>query len=329
MRSVIADTQRLVTLIKPNGQFVYEIDLQSGTQSNRYSMARHCLCLWAIHIAERLHQLTSIEQEKLAQAWAVLIEHRIRRAKGGQCVISGARTGNLGSTAIAGLALLAKYNQHHGLDEADMKLLQDLAAYTVSVRRQAGSYIHYLDTEAGKPFPDEDLFFDFEANLFLLSFDEIIGDRRIRKLAEQDLPALFKHKHSFSSAHWLFKSVLVARPSVVDPGAVDGFAKEYLAIIGQFRNAPPSSAALPPRAEALAAYAGFLMRSDRHDEFDAAIELARQSLQALNTLRTVDGLYRLDARTNRFQIDVLAHIIIAKLAYIEVFDNITAGHRTH
>jgi hypothetical protein len=211
----------LVAHLAPNGRYVYEHDLWTGTATDAmrgagaYSMPRHA---GTTYFLAELYRITreSWLREPIERAFAHLAD---LLAKGGcagilpdgtpfDCVIDRDESvAQLGSTALAVVAL-AEY-QRATDDHRYLALAQKLTAWLVYMQRPDGSFRHLYDVKTRTPNETAELlYYSGEAALALARMYAITSDARYAAATQRALDWLvdwydfFMGGFIYGEEHW-------------------------------------------------------------------------------------------------------------------------------
>ncbi len=209
----------LVDHLQPNGRYVYEVDLATGSAPNPgrpdYSMPRHA---GTTYFLAELYRITKQPwlREPIERAFAQLAELLAAGHCGGtlpdgtayDCVLDrGDQVAELGSTALAVVAL-AEYQRATG-DTRYAPLAAKLAAFVVYMQRPDGSFRHRFDARTKTPIEHEMLlYYSGEASLALARMFVVTGDARYAQAAERGLDWLvswydfFLGGFFYGEEHW-------------------------------------------------------------------------------------------------------------------------------
>jgi hypothetical protein len=181
----------LVAHLAPNGRYVYEHDLSTGTASDAsriggsYSMPRHA---GTTYFLAELYRITREPWllEPIQRAFAHLADLLAQGSCAGQlpdgtafdCVIDrGESIAQLGSTALTVVALV-EYQRATG-DPHYLPLATRLAAWLLYMQRPDGSFRHLYDLRSRAPDDKAQLlYYSGEAALALARMHAITGDAR-------------------------------------------------------------------------------------------------------------------------------------------------------
>jgi hypothetical protein len=211
----------LVAHLAPNGRYVYEHDLWTGSATDatrlggNYSMPRHA---GTTYFLAELYRITREPwlREPIERAFAHLAELLARGRCAGvlpdgtafDCVLDrGEAVAQLGSTALAVVAL-AEYQRATG-DTRYLALAGKLAAWLRYMQRPDGSFRHLYDVKTRTPDDHAELlYYSGEATLALARMHAITGDVRYAAAAERSLDWLvdwydfFMAGFFYGEEHW-------------------------------------------------------------------------------------------------------------------------------
>jgi hypothetical protein len=210
----------LVAHLGPNGRYVYEHDLWTGSATDarlggNYSMPRHA---GTTYFLAELYRITgqSWLREPIERAFAHLADLLADGHCGGtlpdgtafDCVIDrGEAAAQLGSTALTVVAL-AEYQRATG-ETRYLPLAEKLAAWLLYMQRRDGSFRHLYDIKTRTPDEHaEMLYYSGEAALALARMHAITGDARYASAAERALDWLvdwydfFMAGFFYGEEHW-------------------------------------------------------------------------------------------------------------------------------
>ena len=211
----------LVDHLAPNGRYVYEHDLWTGTATDAtragtsYSLPRHA---GTTYFLAELYRITREPwlREPIERAFAHLADLLAQGHCGGalpdgtafDCVIDHGQTvAHLGSTALAVVAL-AEYQRATG-DRRYLALAGKLAAWLLYMQRPDGSFRHLYDVPSRTPNEhDELLYYSGEAALALARMHAITGEARYAAAARRAIDWLvdwydfFMAGFFYGEEHW-------------------------------------------------------------------------------------------------------------------------------
>jgi hypothetical protein len=246
----------LVAHLAPNGRYIYEHDLATGSQTDprgaSYSMPRHA---GTTYFLAELYRITKQEwlREPIERAFAHLAELmangrcRSRLPDGTEidCIIDRTeRIAALGSTALAVVAL-AEYQRATG-DQRYLPTARKLAAWILWMQRPDGSFRHRYDPVT-KQADDEaqDLYYSGEAALALARMHVITGEPVYAQATERALDWLvgwyqfFMGGFFYGEEHWTCIASEAVFPAVQNPAYRDfchgygAFLREQQAAVGE------------------------------------------------------------------------------------------------
>jgi hypothetical protein len=219
--AALAGGRYLVDHMGPNGRYIYEHDLVTGSRTDpmkvggAYSMPRHA---GTTYFLAELYRITREPwlREPIERAFAHLAE---LLAGGGcatilpdgtpiDCVLDkGEPTAHLGSTALAVVALV-EYQRATG-DTRYLPLATKLTAFLLYMQRSDGSFRHIYDPRAKKPDDDAQLlYYSGEASLALARMYAVTKNARYAKAAEAGIDWLvhwydfFLGGFMYGEEHW-------------------------------------------------------------------------------------------------------------------------------
>ena len=211
----------LVAHLAPNGRYVYEHDLWTGSATDatrlggNYSMPRHA---GTTYFLAELYRITREPwlREPIERAFAHLADLLARGRCAGvlpdgtafDCVLDrGEAVAQLGSTALTVVAL-AEYQRATG-DTRYLALAGKLAAWLRYMQRPDGSFRHLYDVKTRTPDDHAELlYYSGEATLALARMHAITGDVRYAAAAERSLDWLvdwydfFMAGFFYGEEHW-------------------------------------------------------------------------------------------------------------------------------
>jgi hypothetical protein len=211
----------LVAHLGPNGRYVYEHDLSTGTVTDatrlggNYSMPRHAGTTYFLAELYRITREAAL-REPIERAFAHLADLLGQGGCGGtlpdgtafDCVLDRGQTvASLGSTALAVVAL-AEYQRATG-EPRYLSLATRLAAWILYMQRPDGSFRHLYDARTRAPDETTELlYYSGEAALALARMHAITGETRYTAAAERALDRLvgwydfFMAGFFYGEEHW-------------------------------------------------------------------------------------------------------------------------------
>jgi hypothetical protein len=219
--AALAGGRYLVAHLAPNGRYVYEHDLATGTSTDasrlggNYSMPRHA---GTTYFLAQLYRITKQPwlREPIERAFAHLADLLAQGHCAGtlpdgtafDCVLDhGEQIAQLGSTALAVVAL-AEYQLATG-DTRYLALATKLSAWILYMQRPDGSFRHLYDVRARKPDDASQLlYYSGEAALALARMHKVTGEPRYAAAAVRGLDWLvdwydfFLAGFFFGEEHW-------------------------------------------------------------------------------------------------------------------------------
>jgi hypothetical protein len=241
----------LVAHLAPNGRYVYEHDLSTGTASDAsriggsYSMPRHA---GTTYFLAELYRITREPWllEPIQRAFAHLADLLAQGTCTGtlpdgtafDCVIDrNESVAHLGSTALTVVAL-AEYQRATG-DARYLPTAKKLAAWILWMQREDGSFRHLYDPSTRQRDDESQLlYYSGEASLALARMFAVTGDRRYAVAAEKGLDWLvgwydfFMGGFFYGEEHWTCIAAEAAYPAVNKAEHVD-FCHGYGAFLRQ------------------------------------------------------------------------------------------------
>ncbi len=233
LRTAALDGARyLVDHLGPNGRYIYEQNLTTGTATDplkpgAYSLPRHCGTTYFLAETYRITKEPWL-REPIERAFAhmndlVLAGGCARTLPDGtelNCIIDkGAEWTNLGSTAL-GVVALAEFQRATG-DTRYLPLATKLSSWMLWMQRSDGSFRHRYNVKTQKVDDKAmDLYFSGEAALALARMYEVTGDERYAKASEKALDWLvgwydfFVGGFLYGEEHWTCISAEALAPYV-------------------------------------------------------------------------------------------------------------------
>ncbi|HEU0030257.1 MAG TPA: hypothetical protein VFQ53_06490 [Kofleriaceae bacterium] len=253
--AALAGGRYLVAHLAPNGRYIYEHDLSTGSQTDprgpSYSMPRHA---GTTYFLAELYRITKEPwlREPIERAFAHLAELMANGKCTGKlpdgteidCVMDRTeRVAALGSTALAVVAL-AEYQRATG-DTRYLPSATKLAAWILWMQRPDGSFRHRYDPVTKRPDDKaQDLYYSGEAALALVRMHVITGDPKYARAAERALDWLvdwydfFMGGFFYGEEHWTCIAAEAAFPAIQKPAYRDfchgygAFLREQQASVG-------------------------------------------------------------------------------------------------
>ena len=224
----------LVAHMAPNGRYIYNHDLATGTQtdprSNDYSMPRHA---GTTYFLAELYRITKEGwlREPIERAFAHLAE-LMSKGTCGRTLPDGTeidcvkdrteRIATLGSTALAVVAL-AEYQRATG-DKRYLPMATKLAAFILWMQRDDGSFRHRYDVIYREVNNEaQDLYYSGEAALALARMHVVTGDPKYARATEKALDWLvgwydfFLGGFFYGEEHWTCIASEAVWPTVKNP----------------------------------------------------------------------------------------------------------------
>jgi len=257
----------LVAHMAPNGRYIYEHDLATGTQtdprSTSYSMPRHA---GTTYFLAELYRIT--KQEWLREPIERAFTHLAELMANGNCARTlpdgtqidcvkdrTERTATLGSTALAVVALV-EFQRATG-DKRYLPMATRLAAFILWMQRADGSFRHRYDVAKQEVNETaQDLYYSGEAALAMARMHVITGDPRYAKSTEGALDWLvgwydfFLGGFIYGEEHWTCIASEAIWPAVKNPRYRD-FCHGY----GKFlRDQQPAAGEHPDEDDFAGAY---------------------------------------------------------------------------
>ena len=246
----------LVAHLAPNGRYIYEHDLATGTmtdpKSPSYSMPRHA---GTTYFLAELYRITKEEwlREPIERAFAHLVElmsngkctTKLPDGTEFDCVMDRHdKIATLGSTALAVVAL-AEY-QRATNDKRYLPVATKLSAFILWMQRPDGSFRHRYEP-AKKQADDQaqDLYYSGEAALAMARMYVVTGDPKYARSAEGALDWLvgwydfFMSGFFYGEEHWTCIASEAIWPAVKNESYRDfchgygKFLREQQASIGE------------------------------------------------------------------------------------------------
>lgn len=199
--------QYLVSLSKPNGEFVYGYFSYFDKEIKFYNMLRHCSTLYAM-----VESYEFIPDEQVSQAIHRGIEYLMEKkiyvddAKETAYVIDGVEEDKLeiklGANAAAILAL-TKYAEVFN-DYQYIPIAQQLAKGILELQKENGSFVHVLDypsLEVKQEF--RIVYYDGEAAFALMRLYKIDRDNQWLQAVEHAFEYFIENNHWKHHDHWL------------------------------------------------------------------------------------------------------------------------------
>lgn len=229
----------LVAHLAPNGRYVYEHELSSGTQtdpmrSSAYSMPRHA---GTTYFLAELYRITKEEwlKEPIERAFKHLAD-LLATGKCGSTLPDGTeidcvldrteKVAQLGSTALAVVAL-AEYHRATG-DTRYLPLATKFSSFLLFMQRPDGSFRHLYDPKTQRPDDKAELlYYSGESALALARMHLVTGDKRYAVAAEKALDWLvdwydfFMGGFFYGEEHWTCIAAEAAFPTVKNGKHVD------------------------------------------------------------------------------------------------------------
>jgi hypothetical protein len=244
----------LVAHLAPNGRYIYEHDLATGTQtdpkSSSYSMPRHA---GTTYFLAELYRITKEPwlREPIERAFAHLVElmangrctTKLPDGTEFDCVMDRTeRIAQLGGTALAVVAL-AEFQRATG-DRRYLPVARKLSAWLLWMQREDGSFRHLYNPATRQPDDKTQLlYYSGEAALALARMHVITGEAIYAAAAEKALDWLVDWYEFFVSGffygeeHWTCIAAEAAYPAVKHDRYVD-FCHGYGAFLRQQQAAP-------------------------------------------------------------------------------------------
>ncbi|MBS1118118.1 MAG: hypothetical protein H6Q90_346 [Deltaproteobacteria bacterium] len=228
----------LVAHLAPNGRYIYEHDLSTGSQTDprgpSYSMPRHA---GTTYFLAELYRITKEEwlREPIERAFAHLAElmangrcrNRLPDGTEVDCIIDRTeRIAALGSTALAVVAL-AEYQRATG-DKRYLPTAKKLAAWILWMQRPDGSFRHRYDPVTKRADDEaQDLYYSGEAALALARMHVITGEPVYAQATARALDWLvgwyqfFMGGFFYGEEHWTCIASEAAYPTANNPAYRD------------------------------------------------------------------------------------------------------------
>ena len=228
----------LVAHMAPNGRYIYEHDLATGSQTDprgpSYSMPRHA---GTTYFLAELYRITKEEwlREPIERAFSHLAElmgngkctGKLADGTEIDCVMDKTeRIASLGSTALAVVAL-AEYQRATG-DKRYLPMATKLSAWILWMQRDDGSFRHRYDPTTKRADNEaQDLYYSGEAALALARMHVITGDPKYAKATEGALDWLvgwydfFMSGFFYGEEHWTCIASEAAYPTAKNPAYRD------------------------------------------------------------------------------------------------------------
>ncbi|MCX5744234.1 MAG: hypothetical protein NT062_17230, partial [Proteobacteria bacterium] len=238
--AALAGGQYLVDHLGPNGRYIYEHDLATGTKTDplrlggSYSMPRHA---GTTYFLAELYRITKAPwlREPIERAFAHLGEllangRCTRTLPDGReidCVLDkNESSAGLGSTALAVVAL-AEYQRATG-DARYLPLATKFATFLLWMQRSDGSFRHLYDPKTQvADDKSELLYYSGEAALALARMHVITGDVKYAHAAERGLDWLvgwydfFMGGFFYGEEHWTCIAAEAIYPTVSKASYMD------------------------------------------------------------------------------------------------------------
>lgn len=311
----------LGALVKPNGQFVYQLDHQTGKAGPGYNVLRHCGTIWAMLDVYRTIGCSEETLSAARRAGAYLLDQYLRFDHDIDAVcISEDNSIKLGGNGLAILALLS-LSEATG-DQYILHTAVRLGEYIIANRAPDGDFIHKKFFKSQKISAFRSDYYTGEALLALLALYEKTRDAKWLDIAIERETELAKIDYGVpEQSHWMLYALEVIsrhRPTKAQFAHAAKIARHILDF-PEYR-ASERSTPIACRSEGLLAFLRMTKEGGvEADLRDACLTAVRADLASQFEYRRPDGAFVRggDAakRAEEMRIDYVQHNISGFLYY--------------
>lgn len=255
--AALAGGRYLVDHMQPNGRYIYEVDLDTGTAKGGYSIPRHAGTTYFLAELYRITKAAFLREpiERAFHHLEELIElggctGTLPDGEAFACVVDkGGKTADLGSSAL-GVVALAEYQRATG-EKTYEPMAKKLAAWILYMQRDDGSFRHRYFIDKAKRDDDwQTLYFSGEAALAMARMYVVTEDERYVRASERALDWLVEWYDFFAGGflygeeHWTCIASEAIWPAVKKDAYLtfcNGYAeflREQQAVAGDFPSQP-------------------------------------------------------------------------------------------
>jgi len=308
-------------LVKPNGQFVYQLDHQTGEVGPGYNVLRHCGTIWAMLDVYRMIGCSEQTLQAARRAGGYLLDQYLRFDHDIDAIcISEDNSIKLGGNGLAILALLS-LSEVTG-DQYILHTAIRLGEYIVANRTADGDFIHKKFFKSQKISAFRSDYYTGEALLALLALFEKTKDVKWLEVAKERETELAKVDYGVSEqSHWMLYALEVISRHHKTKEYFSHAAKiaRHILDYPEYR-ASERSTPIACRSEGLLAF----LRMTREGGVDsnlreACLAAIREDLSLQFEYRRPDGAFvrggDKDKRAEEMRIDYVQHNISGFLYY--------------
>ncbi len=190
--------------IKPDGTFVYSVNIQSGEVDKSYNFARHCGSIWSLLSAYRDSNILSrgIDLKKIDTALDYILNNCLKYQNPDQAfIIYSKKSNKIASTALAILSLIERYQIDQ--NQKYLEMAKALASGLISLQDETGDYCHALSSDLKFLAKNLSEIYDGEINFALLSMYQLTKDDKYLSTTRKSMQSL-KNKNALdTSSQWL------------------------------------------------------------------------------------------------------------------------------